>query len=44
MRQATAAFSDEGAGPGTTIAVFRTGEDIDTLLPALRRLARETHE
>ncbi len=28
----------------SAFAVFRTGEDIDTLLPALRRLARETHE
>lgn len=44
MRQVTAAFSDENAGRGTTIAVFRTGEDIDTLLPALRRLTREAQE
>jgi AcrR family transcriptional regulator len=28
-------------GDGTTIAVFRTGQDIDTLLPVLRRLAQD---
>ena len=26
------------ASDGTTIVAFRTGQDIDTLLPALRRL------
>jgi hypothetical protein len=44
MRQVTAAFSGENAGHGTTIAVFGAGEGVDTLLPALRRLARETQE
>ncbi|HEY3880630.1 MAG TPA: TetR/AcrR family transcriptional regulator [Trebonia sp.] len=28
-------------GDGTTIAVFRTGQDIDALLPVLRRLAED---
>ncbi len=28
-------------GDGTTIAVFRTGQDIDVLLPVLRRLAED---
>jgi AcrR family transcriptional regulator len=43
MRQVRKLFDGDGDGgahgPGTTIAVFRTGEDIDALLPALRRLA-----
>jgi AcrR family transcriptional regulator len=41
MRQVRTLFDGDGSapGPGTTIAVFRTGEDIDALLPALRRLA-----
>ncbi len=30
--------ADEVAADGTTIVAFRTGQDIDTLLPALRRL------
>lgn len=28
-------------GNGTTVVAFRTGQDIDTLIPALRRLAEE---
>ena len=28
-------------GNGTTVIAFRTGEEIDTLLPALRRLLEE---
>jgi AcrR family transcriptional regulator len=40
MRQVTTLFSGAAPGHGTTIAVFRTDEDIDTLLPALRRLTR----
>lgn len=41
MRQVTQLFGDGTPGQGTTVAVFRTGEDIDTLLPVLRRLTRE---
>jgi AcrR family transcriptional regulator len=41
----TAPASDAGtAGHGTTIVAFRTGQDIDTLLPALRRLTEEASE
>jgi AcrR family transcriptional regulator len=37
--------SREGtAGSGTTIVAFRTSQDIDTLLPALRRLTNGTPE
>ncbi|MGH3248097.1 MAG: TetR/AcrR family transcriptional regulator [Trebonia sp.] len=32
---------DRAGGNGTTIVAFRTGQDIDTLIPALRRLAGE---
>jgi AcrR family transcriptional regulator len=32
---------DGSPGRGTTIAVFRTEEDIDAILPALRRLTRD---
>ena len=42
MRQVTTLFTGRAATQGTAIAVFRTDEDIDTLLPALRRLARES--
>jgi AcrR family transcriptional regulator len=38
MRQVGAFFDGHPPGPGATIAVFRTGEDVDSLLPALRRL------
>lgn len=38
MRQVGAFFDGRPPGHGATIAVFRTGEDVDTLLPALRRL------
>jgi hypothetical protein len=30
---------DSGGGDGTTIIAFRSGQDIEALLPALRRLA-----
>jgi AcrR family transcriptional regulator len=30
-----------GKGDGATIAVFRTGQDLDALIPVLRRLAEE---
>jgi AcrR family transcriptional regulator len=40
MRQVLA-LSSGAPGAGTTIAVFRTDEDLDTLLPALRRLTRD---
>jgi AcrR family transcriptional regulator len=43
MRQVIALFSPDRPGRGTTIAVFRTDEDIDTLLPALRHLTRDGH-
>jgi hypothetical protein len=43
MRQVIRLFSGDGPGHGTTIAVFRTDEDIDTLLLALRRLTRDAH-
>ena len=38
MRQVTALYSDGTPGHGATIAVFRTGEDVETLIPVLRRL------
>ena len=38
MRQVAVLFDGGTAGHGTTIAVFRTDEDIDTLLPVIRRL------
>jgi hypothetical protein len=41
MRQVLALFTSGAPGAGTTIAVFRTDEDLDTLLPALRRLTRD---
>jgi hypothetical protein len=41
MRQVLALFTGGAPGHGTTIAVFRTDEDLDTLLPALRRLTRD---
>lgn len=34
-------FADQADGNGTTIVAFRSGQDIDTLIPALRRLTRE---
>jgi hypothetical protein len=30
-----------GEGPGTTIVAFRTGQDLDALLPVLQRLTEE---
>ncbi len=36
-----AGAAGQAAGPGTTIVAFRTGRDIDTLLPELRRLAED---
>jgi hypothetical protein len=38
MRQVITLYGDGTAGHGATIAVFRTGEDIETLIPVLRRL------
>jgi hypothetical protein len=43
MREVLALFPGPQSRPraadgGTTVAVFRTGEDLDALLPALRRL------
>ena len=38
MRQVTTLYSGGTPGQGATIAVFRTGEDIDALIPVLRRL------
>ena len=43
MRHVITLFGSDGPGHGTTIAVFRTDEDINTLLPALRRLTRVAH-
>ena len=43
MRQVLALFTS-APGQGTTIAVFRTDEDLDTLLPALRRLTRDARK
>jgi hypothetical protein len=44
LRQVIALFTTpggdaSGAADGTTIVAFRTGQDIEALLPALRRLA-----
>ena len=44
MRQVLALFTSGAPGQGTTIAVFRTDEDLDTLLPALRRLTRDARK
>jgi AcrR family transcriptional regulator len=44
LRKIAALFGNDVSrvtGHGTTIAVFRTDEDIDTLIPTIRRLARE---
>jgi dihydropteroate synthase len=39
MRQVTALFAAPfGGASGTTVVAFRTGQDLDALLPALRRL------
>lgn len=38
MRQVTTLYAGGTPGPGATIAVFRTGEDIEALIPVLRRL------
>jgi len=35
----TTAGGDTAGADGTTIVAFRTGQDIEALLPALRRLA-----
>jgi AcrR family transcriptional regulator len=45
LRRIAVIFGDDGrpaARSGTTIAVFRTDEDIETLIPTIRRLTRET--
>ncbi len=44
MRQVLALFTSGAPGQGTTIAVFRTDEDLDALLPALRRLTRDARK
>jgi AcrR family transcriptional regulator len=48
LRKITALYGGDhsrAAAPrGTTIAVFRTDEDIDALIPTIRRLAREASE
>ena len=36
-----AAPAGDAGGNGTTIVAFRTGQDIDALIPALQRLAGE---
>ena len=36
-----AAPADPAGGNGTTIVAFRSDQDIDTLIPALRRLAEQ---
>jgi AcrR family transcriptional regulator len=44
LRKIDALFGNDdapAARPGTTIAVFRTDEDIEALIPTIRRLARE---
>jgi AcrR family transcriptional regulator len=40
MGLVTTLFSQQSPGNGTTVAVFRTDADMDTLLPALRRLTQ----
>jgi AcrR family transcriptional regulator len=41
MRQVTLLFRDAASARGTTIALLRADEDIDTLLPLLREFARD---
>jgi AcrR family transcriptional regulator len=44
LRKITALFGggdSRAAGRGTTIAVFRSDEDVETLIPTIRRLAQE---
>ena len=41
LRKISTLFDDDhAAGHGTTIAVFRTDEDIETLIPTIRRLTQ----
>ena len=41
LRRISTLFDDDhAAGHGTTIAVFRTDEDIETLIPTIRRLTQ----
>jgi AcrR family transcriptional regulator len=44
LRQAILLFRGRASAHGTTIALLRTDEDIDTLLPLLRRFARDVPE
>ncbi|MCQ8835726.1 TetR/AcrR family transcriptional regulator [Streptomyces malaysiensis] len=48
MREVLALFPAPGSSPapggGTTVVAFRTGQDIDTLLPSLRRLVEDGAE
>lgn len=44
MDEVAARFSCEPPGRGTTVAVFRTGEDMETLISALRRAMQSPHE
>ena len=45
MREVLALFPAPGSslapGGGTTVVAFRTGQDIDSLLPSLRRLVED---
>jgi AcrR family transcriptional regulator len=41
LRQVTLLFGEASAARGTTIALLRADEDIDTLLPLLRQFARD---
>jgi AcrR family transcriptional regulator len=42
--EVTALFSRQAPGRGTTVAVFRTGEDMETLISALRRALQSSPE
>ena len=44
IRQVTEAFSDDDPGQETVIALFRTRQDTDALLSAIRRLGTEVPE
>ncbi|MFE1937147.1 TetR family transcriptional regulator, partial [Streptomyces sp. NPDC059474] len=48
MREVLALFPAPGSSPqpggGTTVVAFRTAQDIDTLLPSLRRLVEDGAE
>jgi AcrR family transcriptional regulator len=44
MHQVSALFSGNGSGHETVIAVFRTGQDTEALLSAIRRLGTEVRD